>query len=289
MKVVRFLYGDSTLWGKLDSDDIVFTSLSDFEHVNSFAEVIKIFEQAKDNPELLSDKINIGKIKLLAPVLPTKNILCIGKNYYDHILEFDGSSADVARVKETPIFFSKALSSIANPLDKVYLHENICDNVDYEAELAVVIGKEGINVKEDEALDYVYGYTILNDVTSRDLQEKHQQWFKGKSLDTHCPIGPWIVTTDEIQDGNNLKIQSYINGELRQDANTSLMMHDIRALIVQLSRGMTLNPGDIIATGTPKGVGKGFKPPRYLKAGDKMEVKIEGIGSLINTIASSLL
>ena len=138
----------------------------------------------------------------------------------------------------------------------------MCSNVDYEAELAVVIGKRGVNIKKEDALQYVYGYTILNDITARDLQKSHQQWFKGKSLDTHCPIGPWIVTKDDIEDGNNLKITSMINGEVRQNANTSLMMHDIGDLIMWFSAGMTLNPGDVIATGTPQGVGMGFNPPK---------------------------
>ncbi|MEX1377475.1 MAG: fumarylacetoacetate hydrolase family protein [Eubacteriales bacterium] len=289
MKIVKFLYESKIFWGMLDdAKSTIYSNSSLLENPDSFEIVVEIFEKAKNEKKLLKDEFIFSDVKLLAPVKPTKNILCIGKNYYDHIIEFDGSSDDVAKVKETPIFFSKALSSVTNPVDMVYLHENACTDVDYEAELAVVIGKKGINIKAEEALDYVYGYTILNDVTSRDLQEKHQQWFKGKSLDTHCPIGPWIVTKDEIADGNNLSIKSYINGELRQDANTTLMMHDIPALIVQLSKGMTLNAGDIIATGTPQGVGKGFNPPKYLKAGDKMEIVIDGIGSLVNTVASSI-
>ena len=230
------------------------------------------------------DSIDINDITPLAPVLPTKNILCIGKNYYDHIVEFDGSSEDIARIKENPIFFSKALSSIIGPDETISLHENATSEVDYEGELAVIIGKQCLNVSSEDALDYVYGYTCLNDVTARDLQRTHQQWMKGKSLDTHCPIGPWIVTKDEIKDPQNLTIQSIVNGELRQDANTSLMIHTIPSQIQVLSKGMTLNPGDIIATGTPKGVGMGFKPPKFLKVGDKVEVKIEGIGSLINSV-----
>lgn len=285
MKIVQFKYGDKILWGKyMDENSQIKTSVEGTCDLDSFEEVIEFFDAAEQASELYTDILSQIDVTLMAPVKPTKNILCIGKNYYDHILEFDGSAEDVERVRETPIFFSKALSSVTGPFSPVLLHEETCEEVDYEAELAVVIGKPGINIKEENALDHVYGYTILNDVTSRDLQFKHQQWMKGKSLDTHCPIGPWVVTKDKIKDGNNLSIKSIINGEIRQDSNTSLMMHNITALIVALSKGMTLNAGDIIATGTPKGVGKGFNPPKYLKKGDEMEIVIEGIGSLVNTI-----
>jgi len=286
MKIVRFLKNGAELWGRADEEkSAIYTDTKRLNGIKAFNEVIDFFA---DRAVKLPDEFTLDDVELLAPVMPTKNILCIGKNYYDHIIEFDGNANQAERVRETPIFFSKALSSITGHNHPVFLHENACSDVDYEAELAVVIGSKGINIDREDALDYVYGYTILNDVTSRDLQAAHQQWFKGKSLDTHCPIGPWIVTRDEITDGNNLSIKSYINGELRQNANTNLMMHDIKALIASLSKGMTLNPGDVIATGTPSGVGHGFKPPKYLKAGDQMEVAIEGIGSLKNDVKSSL-
>jgi len=289
MKIVRFQMDEKVLWGMLDADaTTIHTNIDIFKNIDSFSKVIDVFKETSENSDILNQEVSRMDVKLLAPVMPTKNILCIGKNYYDHILEFDGNDDDVERVKEMPIFFSKALSSVTGPYELVYLHENACSHVDYEAELAVIIGKQGINIEREDALDYIYGYTVLNDVTSRDLQSNHQQWYKGKSLDSHCPIGPWIVTKDEIDNGNNLHIQSIINGEVRQDSNTSLMIHDIKALIVQLSKGMTLNPGDIIATGTPKGVGKGFNPPKYLKQGDEMEINVEGIGSLVNKVASSV-
>lgn len=283
MKIVKFKVNDKILWGRLDgAANIIETDIEQLKKIDNFEDVMEFINRAE-----FAEKYNLNNVELLAPVIPTKNILCIGKNYYDHILEFDGNADDVDRVKETPIFFSKALSSVTGHKAPVYLHENTCKDVDYEAELAVVIGRYGTNICREDALDYVYGYSILNDVTSRDLQREHQQWFKGKSLDSHCPIGPWIVTKDEIEDGNNLDICSIVNGEVRQNANTKLMMHDIPDLIVWLSKGMTLNPGDIIATGTPKGVGKGFNPPKYLKAGDKVEVCIEKIGTLSNTVVSS--
>lgn len=283
MKIIRFQTENKILWGRFDEAlNTVETNIKKCKGINDFKDVMEFI--AEENFE---DKFNIDDIKLIAPVLPTKNIMCIGKNYYEHILEFDGNAEDVDRIKETPIFFSKALSSITGQNAPIYLHEVACKNVDYEAELAVVVGKQGINIKRENALDYIYGYTALNDITSRDLQSKHQQWFKGKSLDSHCPIGPWIVTKDEIENGNDLSIRSIVNGEVRQNANTKLMIHDIPALIVRLSKGMTLNPGDIIATGTPKGVGKGFNPPRYLKDGDTVEIYVEKIGTLVNTVVSS--
>lgn len=283
MKIVRFEYKMNRYWGIADLNDIIYTNLNQTRGFTSFNDVILFF-----NPEAvlsaLDVKLNIKEVKLLAPVLPTKNILCIGKNYYDHILEFDGTNDDIQRVKENPIFFTKSVSSINDPFAPILSHEHITGELDYEAELAVVIGKEGININESDAFSHIYGYTILNDVTARDLQRDHQQWFKGKSLDSFCPIGPWIVTKDEIDDPHNLIIKCTVNREIRQNANTGLMIHSIAAQIASLSKGMTLKPGDVIATGTPKGVGMGFNPKRLLKKGDKVEIFIENIGMLVNNV-----
>lgn len=283
MKLVQFLYGGKAYWGSYNSlSQKVATSLSETANFRSFQDVIDFFAQ----PPSHSDSIPLSEVTLLAPVLPSKNILCIGKNYYEHILEFDGTDEDVERIKEKPIFFSKAISSITGPNSPILLHEEVTSAVDYEAELAVVIGKRGVNIKKEHALEYVYGYTILNDITARDLQKDHQQWLRGKSLDTHCPIGPWIVTADELENTQNLGIQSIVNGEVRQDSNTKFMIHDVASLIEILSQGMTLEAGDVIATGTPRGVGMGFHPPRFLKHGDKVEIVIEKIGSLVNVADS---
>ena len=284
MKLTRFLYGNTIYWGAVSKDQsYIRTSLNSTADFKDFQQVVAFFSDPA-NDKILNVDIDMKSVKILAPAMPTKNVLCIGKNYYEHILEFDGSSDDVERVRENPIFFSKATSSVIGHDMAIKSHPDVTDSVDYEAELAVVIGKTCLNVSEDEAYDYVFGYTGLNDVTARDLQSTHQQWTRGKSLDTFCPIGPWLVTADELKDPQNLEVQSYVNGELRQNGNTKLMMHSISSLISTLSQGMTLNPGDIIATGTPKGVGKGFNPPKYLKAGDKVEIRIEGIGSLINSV-----
>lgn len=285
MKLVRFLFDEKICWGKYDSlSQEIYTSLLATAVLTCFQDVIDFFVEAEISKQIYKDVIPEKNVTLLAPVLPTKNILCIGKNYYDHILEFDGSDQDVENIRERPIFFSKALSSITGPNSFIQSHKEVTNSVDYEAELAVVIGKKGINITKENALAHVYGYTVLNDITARDLQKDHQQWLRGKSLDTHCPIGPWIVTASELDDPQNLGIKSMVNGELRQDSNTKLMIHDVAALIEALSKGMTLEAGDVIATGTPRGVGMGFDPPKFLQTGDKIEIVIEQIGSLKNIV-----
>jgi 2-keto-4-pentenoate hydratase/2-oxohepta-3-ene-1,7-dioic acid hydratase in catechol pathway len=285
MKLLRYLYNKKTFWGSYDIvNNKIHTSFDRTEDIHNFQEVIDFFTKAARCKNLCSDILYLKDVNILAPVLPTKNILCIGKNYYDHILEFDGTDEDAENVKDKPIFFSKAISSIIGPYSPILMHEGVTSAVDYEAELAVVIGKKGINIVKEDALEHVYGYTIINDVTARDLQKAHQQWLKGKSLDSYCPIGPWLVTKDEITNPQNLSIQSIVNGEIRQNSNTKFMIHNVAALIESLSRGMTLEVGDVIASGTPKGVGMGFDPPKFLHRGDQVEIAIEKIGSLINPV-----
>lgn len=284
MKIVHFKYQANNYWGIIDPvKQTIYSRLDQTSAFSDFRDVISFFNQ-NCLVDQLTDQVNRMEVELLAPVMPPKNILCIGKNYYDHILEFDGNDDDVKRIKEAPIFFSKAISSLTGPYSPMLSHEQITKELDYEAELAVVIGKEGINIEERDALSYVYGYAVLNDVTARDLQRNHQQWFKGKSLDSFCPVGPWIITKDEIEDPQDLAIKSIINGEVRQDSNTRMMIHSIASQISILSRGMSLVPGDVIATGTPKGVGMGYNPKRFLNKGDVVEVMIEKIGSLKNTV-----
>lgn len=225
--------------------------------------------------------IPLESVELLSPIpRPEKNIFCIGKNYAEHAIEM-GSVEDIP---EHVMVFTKAPTTVVGHNTPVLSHSDLTDQLDYEGELAVIIGKQGRSISREEALDYVFGYTILNDITARDIQSKHKQFFLGKSLDTSCPIGPWIVHHSAIENPNNLAIQTYVNGELRQNSNTSNFIFDIQEIISVLSKGMTLEPGDIIATGTPAGVGKGFKPPKYLKSGDIIKIDIEKIGSLQNWI-----
>lgn len=222
----------------------------------------------------------MNEVKLLAPIpYPSKNIFCIGKNYREHAIEM-GS----VEIPTELIVFTKAPTTVIGHLDEIMNHQEITRELDYEGELAIVIGKKGKAIKKEEALDYVFGYTIVNDITARDLQKRHQQFFLGKSLDSSCPIGPWIVSKSEIENPNQLQIETRVNGELRQKSSTSQFIFTVQEIIEILSKGMTLEPGDIIATGTPAGVGKGFKPPRFLKSGDQIEISIEKIGTLSNCV-----
>ena len=228
-------------------------------------------------------------LRLRAPLVPRRNVFCVGKNYHEHAAEFARSGFDTSAAKgETapaaPVVFTKAPSTVVGPGDEVLPFTELTRQLDYEAELAVVIGKPGRGIRPEDAWNHVWGYTIVNDVTARDLQQKHRQWFIGKSLDTFCPMGPWIVTADEV-DAANLQVRCWINDELRQNANTRDLIFDIPTIIATLSAGMELQPGDVIATGTPAGVGIGFTPPRFLVPGDRMKIEIEGIGTLENRIA----
>lgn len=243
-------------------------------------ESVTAFVAADPAPDMSLDDVT-----LLAPVpVPQRNIMCIGKNYLEHVEEFERSGYDVTKnshAKGKPVFFSKAPSTVVGPHDEIDMHVGITQEVDYEAELAVIIGVGGRAIPPETALNHVWGYTALNDVTARDLQKDHQQWFFGKSLDTFCPMGPIAVTADEI-DLSNTTVTSRVNGDVRQMSNTRFLIHDVASLIASLSSGITLQPGDIIATGTPSGVGIGFNPPRFLNKGDVVEVEIEGIGLLRN-------
>lgn len=226
--------------------------------------------------------------QLLAPIpVPRKNVLCVGRNYAKHIAEGDRAQKQNVGVTEYPVFFTKPPTSIVAPGGDVLIFPNLSQSMDYEVELAVVIGTAGRNIAKTDAMDHVFGYTILNDISARDVQRRHGgQFFKGKSLDGSCPLGPWIVTADAIEDPHALSIGLKVNGEQRQDGNTADMIFDIPTLIASLSDGMTLEPGDIIATGTPSGVGYAMEPPQFLKDGDTVDCELSEIGTLSNTVRS---
>jgi 2-keto-4-pentenoate hydratase/2-oxohepta-3-ene-1,7-dioic acid hydratase in catechol pathway len=234
-------------------------------------------------------RIPAEQVPLLAPMpRPARNILCVGKNYREHAREVKSirsGSAEEAVIPEFPIIFTKATSSVIGPQEPIPAWLDTAQTTDYEGELAVVIGAGGRAIERAAAMRHVYGYTIVNDVTSRQLQRQHLQWFLGKSLDGFCPMGPVITTADEVEDVTRLRLQTRVNGELRQDGCVADLIFDIPALIETLSRSMTLEPGDIIATGTPAGVGMGFNPPRFLHAGDVVAITIEPIGTLENPVA----
>ncbi len=230
----------------------------------------------------------VGDAQWLPPVLPSRNIFCVGKNYYEHAREFEKSGFDSSSggevVPTAPVVFTKAPSSAIGHLASIMPHSGLTEQLDYEAELAVVIGRGGRGIRKADALNHVFGYTLVNDVTARDLQHRHRQWFLGKSLDTFCPMGPVLVTRDEV-DGSTLNISCRVNGELRQNANTRDLIFDIPTLIETISAGIALQPGDVIATGTPAGVGIGLNPPQFLKSGDEIVVEVDGIGRLVNRVA----
>jgi 2-keto-4-pentenoate hydratase/2-oxohepta-3-ene-1,7-dioic acid hydratase in catechol pathway len=259
------------------------TLLGCLEEGAAFYEKAKSFaEWAESEDEAKALWIPISDVELLAPIpRPAKNVMCIGKNYAEHAIEM-GSADDIP---EHMMVFTKPPTAVIGPDKTIPSHSEITDQLDYEGELAVIIGRKGTGIAKEDAMDYVFGYTILNDVTARDLQSRHKQYFLGKGLDGSAPMGPWIVTKDEIPHHGNLDIQTKVNGEIRQDSNTKHLIFPIEQLIADLSKGMTLEPGDIIATGTPAGVGKGFKPPKFLKPGDTIEITIEGIGVLKNTVS----
>ncbi len=229
-----------------------------------------------------------GSYTLLAPIpRPRRNVFCVGRNYMDHVAEGDRTRGITqSELPKFPQFFTKAPETVIAPEAPIPPHTGVTEWLDYEVELACIIGREGTNISREDALSHVFGWTIGNDVTGRELQRRYGQWFKGKSLDRSCPLGPWIVPADEL-DALNTGIRCFVNGEKRQDSHTSKMIFDVREIIHQLSLGFTLRPGDVIMTGTPEGVGYAMQPPRTLKPGDVIRCEIDGIGTLTNTVAGS--
>ena len=228
-----------------------------------------------------------GEVRLHAPLRPPNNVMAVGRNYHDHAAEFSASGFDASEqqmIPQYPIIFTKARTSIIGPDDAIVAANDPQSSTDYEGELAVVIGPGGRRIRQDRAYEHVYGYTVLNDVTARDLQKRHVQFFIGKSVDTFCPMGPALVTRDEVPDIESRWLRTTVDGELRQVSPISALIFDIPTLIATLSETMTLHPGDVIATGTPKGVGIGFDPPRYLRRGNVVTVEIDGIGTLSNPV-----
>lgn len=220
------------------------------------------------------------RIKAPIPV-PLQDIICLGVNYREHIEE----TVDVLDFtkKADAVYFSKRVNKAGDPGAHIPFYDFV-DSLDYEAELGVVLKKDALDITKEEAADHILGYTIINDVSARNLQFKHQQWYRGKSLDGYTPMGPCIVTADEIGDAHDLAIRCYVNDEKRQDSNTKCMITSVEEAIAELSQGMTLKSGTVIATGTPGGVGMGMKPPVFLKKNDVIRCEIDGIGSLINTV-----
>jgi 2-keto-4-pentenoate hydratase/2-oxohepta-3-ene-1,7-dioic acid hydratase in catechol pathway len=256
-------------------------------------DMVQLVQQFSDLREALRPRgagHPLASATLLAPIdQPRRNVFCVGKNYHDHAEEFSKSGFDKSaqageHIPEAPVVFTKPASTIIATGERIPRHAGVTQQIDYEVEIGVVIGKAGRAISKANALDHVFGYTIINDVTARDLQKLHRQWFIGKSLDGFCPMGPYLVTADEF-DASNIDVRCWVNGELRQESNSRLLIFDIPTIIETLSAGMELQPGDVIATGTPAGVGIGFNPPKFLQTGDVVRMEIARIGVLENEVA----
>ncbi len=291
MRLVTYVdNSDNAKTGLLNNNTVV--PLEQLDISNDMNEIIKDFENVKkiigENKIESLTSLDISDIKLLAPIpRPLRNIMCVGKNYHDHAQEFYGSGFDSSgnkAVADFPVIFTKATTSVIATDENIILANDYTNTTDYEGELGLILSKGGKNIKPEDAYDYIFGYTIINDVSARNIQKQHEQWFIGKSPDTYCPMGPAIVTSDEIGDVTKLKLKTTVNGEVRQDSIVERLIFDIPTLLSTISKTMTLEVCDIIATGTPAGVGIGFEPPVYLKSGDQVEVSIDKLGVLRNTI-----
>ncbi|MCW2239182.1 fumarylacetoacetate hydrolase family protein [Azospirillum canadense] len=292
MKFATFQHAGRRTVGVIDPDKQRVWPLETVlgEPVSDMLDLIRRFDAIKERIALNSAGIPLADVRIDAPIpRPDRNIFCVGKNYHDHAHEFTRSGFDAGSkvaadaIPAAPIFFTKPPETVIANGEPIRYPHGVSDSIDYEAELGVVIGKGGRGISKAEAYDHVFGYVIINDVTARDWQSRHKQWFLGKSFDTFCPMGPWLATADEV-DAANLSLRCWVNEELRQNANTRDLIFDIPTMIETLSAGITLYPGDVIATGTPAGVGIGFTPPKFLKPGDRVTIEIDGLGRLSNVL-----
>lgn len=286
MKLVTYEYEGQISVGMIGADDrkIVPASALGYQSTEMTAlirEMNGVLPSGVDD----ANGVYFDQCRLLSPIPePAQDILCMGVNYKDHQEETIKAGVAYDKSKTNTIYFGKRLNRAVGPNEWIDGHFNIVDSLDYEVELAVVIGRDAKDVPVEDVNDYILGYTILNDISARNLQKKHQQWYFGKSLDDFTPIGPWIVTADEFDGLPEVGIRSYVNGELRQNSNTKLLINPIDFVIHELSQGMTLKAGTIIATGTPSGVGMGMDPQVWLQSGDVVRCEIDGIGVLENTV-----
>lgn len=299
MKLVTYLLKGAQRVGVLDESERWVYPVS--AAGNTAADMLELISQTDDaglaKLKALSAKASgavcgaarMEDIRLLAPIpVPKQDIVCLGVNYADHAEESARFHRDhfLKESARQTIYFSKRVNRAVDPFGTICAHEDLTQQLDYEAELAVILGKDAKDVKRGEAAEYIFGYTIMNDVSARDVQTAHKQFYFGKGLDDFTPLGPCIVTADEISYPPQLRIRSFVNGEPRQDSNTAYFLSTIEDIVVELSQGMTLQAGTIIATGTPAGVGMGFTPPKFLQIGDVVRCEIEGIGALENTVAA---
>ena len=293
MRVATYWWGGQRHVGRLSDDGSRVTAFdcgARAREVGALA-LIEMLADGRPLPRTTGASLPLSAITLDAPIpRPRRNIFCSGVNYRAHAVEWATGMENRSRAAATsaedpayPVIFSKVADCVVGPGATIRMPEGVSESIDYEAELAVLIGRPGRNISASRAMEHVFGYTIFNDVTARDVQTRHRQWFLGKSFDTFGPMGPCIAGVDEV-DGSNTRVRCWVNGELRQDGHTRDLIFGIPELIATISRGITLQPGDVIATGTPSGVGIGFSPPRFLKRGDRVRIEIDGIGVLENPV-----
>lgn len=292
MKFIRFIVNNKEKIGVLDKSELKIIKLYDVEKTEIDPMISIIRSLTKHDLENIKEKIQneigeyiVDDVKICSPIRRTlHDVICVGVNYQKHLLETQNRFNNNFEVPQKIVFFSKRSKEIIGTDDYIVSKLYLDNKLDYEVELAVIIGREGINIAKQDANDYIFGYSIFNDISSRQLQKDHIQWFKGKSLDTYSIMGPVILHNSAIQYPLELNISCEVNGEIRQNSNTKFFISDIPTIISEVSKGMTLEPGDIIITGTPNGVGMGFIPPKYLKINDIVKCKIEKIGELINQV-----
>jgi 2-keto-4-pentenoate hydratase/2-oxohepta-3-ene-1,7-dioic acid hydratase in catechol pathway len=292
MRLITCEYQQRPFLGVVLNDNVILPALAD-EPLNDMLELIaggpSTWQCYQDLiPRLpTSCHVPLAHTRLMAPIpRPRKNILCLGLNYADHAAESSAARGREISAPDHMVVFTKAVTSVTGPTDDIPYDKAVTNQLDWEVELAIVIGRPGRHIPPDQALRHVFGYTVVNDLSARDLQFRHKQYFLGKSLDHGCPMGPWIVTADEIPDPQQLDLCCWVNGQLKQEGNTRQQIFSIAATIAGLSRSMSLEAGDVIATGTPAGVGFARTPPEFLQPGDLVECEVAGIGRLRNRIVS---
>jgi 2-keto-4-pentenoate hydratase/2-oxohepta-3-ene-1,7-dioic acid hydratase in catechol pathway len=285
MRIASWKWGGRRHVGIVSPDGREVTPLSVADASLGALTLVQAMARGEGLPPAAGTRLPLEAVTLDAPMpRPLRNIFCVGRNYRAHAAELATTVFRdvVAKEESWPIVFTKVPECVVGPHDAVRLPgRHVSEQIDYESELAVVIGRGGRDISASRAMDHVFGYTVVNDVSARDVQVRHKQWDLGKSFDTFCPMGPWITTADDM-DGRDTRVRGWVNGELRQDGRTQDMIFAIPELIETCSRGITLYPGDIIATGTPAGVGMGFDPPKWLGPGDVVRIEIDGIGAIEN-------
>ncbi len=283
MRLASWHWGGRDHVGTLDADAREATPLQCADASRGVLGLIQQLARGEPLPGAAGPRLPVNAIRLRAPLpRPLRSLFCVGRNYRAHAAELEASVFREQRDDGWPMVFTKLAECVVGPHDVVRLPGTaVSEQIDYESELALVIGRGGRDISRARAVDHVFGYTLVNDVTARDVQMRHGQWDLGKSFDTFCPMGPCIVSADEL-DARDVRIRGWVNGELRQDARTADLIFDIPTLIETCSRGITLYPGDVIATGTPAGVGMGLSPPQWLKHGDVVRIEVEGLGAIEN-------